>query len=176
MKSNAFGLPNDPIGYNLMDSYFSKVSDDDKKRQLENMETLANSMGISGMGNIKAPGRIPYTEKQWNDFKEKMSATLRENALDSDEIFNDPNAKNYIVNYMQTEILSEKSDNERLILNINIRLAHLTIETATGKRVFPVILYYRGHHLFKMSYFYRDKLNNSIKMGTLEVNPKQIII
>ena len=96
--------------------------------------------------------------QQWNEFKQKMAHTLREDALTGDEIFSDTEAKNYIVNYMEKSILTEKSENERLIMNINIRLAHMTIETATGPKVYPIILEYKGHHLMKVS-FIKKNLN-----------------
>ncbi len=76
---------------------------------------------------------------------------------------------------MEQEIVSEKADNERLLQNINIRLAHMTVSTPDGEKVYPVILHYRGHHLFELSYFYRNA-DNGIDMGKLEVTSSPIII
>lgn len=171
MSTNAFNLP-------AMDKYLNLKPIHDDTRFLSDLEFENQSAGISGLGSeLKGAGRIPYTEKHWNEFKQKMAHTLREDALTGDEIFSDTEAKNYIVNYMEKSILTEKSENERLIMNINIRLAHMTIETATGPKVYPIILEYKGHHLMKVSYFYRNKQDSSkIEMGTLEVVPSSIIL
>ena len=124
---------------------------------------------------IKPAGRIPYTEQVWIQYKERLANTLREKALDTEEIFNDPDAKNFITNYMENELMSEKKDAERLILGLNIRLAHMELETSEGKRVFPIVNEYKVHHLMKTYYFYRDE-DHSIKMGTVEVVKKSIIL
>ena len=42
---------------------------------------------------IKPAGHIPYTEKQFNEYKERLAVTLMSNALDSDTIFMDTEAK-----------------------------------------------------------------------------------
>lgn len=124
---------------------------------------------------VKPAGKIPYTEKIWNEYKLRLARTLREKALDSDQIFSDATAKNYIVNYMETELINEKKDTERLLLNTNIRLAHMEIDTATGTRIYPIVNEYTGHHLMKTYYFYKED-NGSCKMGCVEVNPKTLII
>ena len=124
---------------------------------------------------IKPAGHIPYTEKIWNEFKERLIDTLLKNALDAEQIYNNSELKNFIVSYVEKELLNEKKDAERLILNMNIRLVHLDIESSTGKRTFPLINEYTGHHLMKTYYFYQEE-NGSCKMGCVEVNPKKIII
>ena len=123
---------------------------------------------------IKPAGRIPYTEKVWEDYKLRLADTLRNNALDNDQIFNDPAAKSFIVSYVDKELMSEKKDSERLILGTNIRLAHMDIETSSGKRTFPIINEYKVHHLMKTYYFYKDK--DEVKMGCVEVKKTPIII
>lgn len=124
---------------------------------------------------IKPAGNIPYTKNVWDEYKLRLANTLREKALDSDQIFTDPVTKNYIVSYMENEILSEKKENERLILNMNIRLVHMDIETSTGKRVFPLVNEYKGHHLMKTYYFYKTD-DGRCEMGCVEVNQKPKII
>lgn len=123
---------------------------------------------------IKPAGRIPYTEKVWNDYKVRLADTLRKKALDSDQIFKDPVTKAFILSYMEKELVNEKKDFERLTLNINIRLVHMDIEDSTGKRTFPLVNEYKGHHLMKTYYFYRD--GTTCKMGCVEVDPKPLII
>ena len=124
---------------------------------------------------IKPAGKIPYTKNVWDEYKERLAHTLRTRALDGDQIFNDPVAKAYIVSYMEKELVNEKKDTERLILNINIRLVHMDIETSSGKRTFPLVNEYKGHHLMKTYYFHKDE-NNKIIMECVEVNPKPQII
>jgi len=123
---------------------------------------------------IKPAGRIPYTEKVWNEFKIRLSDTLRNEALDNEQIFSNPDYKNFIVSYVESELLSQKKDNERLILGTNIRLAHMDIETSEGTKTYPIINEYKVHHLMKTYYFY--KADDGIKMGCVEVNKKSIII
>ena len=123
---------------------------------------------------IKPAGKIPYTEKVWNEFKLRLADTLRNKALDNDQIYNDSNSKDFIVSYVEKELLAQKKDNERLILGINIRLAHMDIETSEGKRTFPIINEYKVHHLMKTYYFYKD--GNEIKMGCVEVKNSPIIL
>ena len=124
---------------------------------------------------ITPAGKIPYTEKQWEDFKDRLAKTLREKALDSDQIFKDPDVKNYIVSYVESELLTEKKDFERLATNTNIRLVHMEIESSAGKRTFPLINEYTGHHLMKSYYFYKDEFNKC-KMGCVEVNETPLIL
>lgn len=124
---------------------------------------------------IKPAGKIPYSEKTWNEYKERLARTLRERALDGDQIFKDPAAKAYIVSYMEQELVNEKKDTERLILNINIRLVHMDIETSSGKRTFPLINEYKGHHLMKTYYFHKND-NGEIRMECVEVNQKPLIL
>lgn len=125
---------------------------------------------------IKPAGNIPYTEKQFNDYKERLARTLMDKALDSDSIFMDTEAKQFITNYVETELLSEQKDMERLILNLNIRLANIDINTSTGTKNYPVINEYKIHHLVKTYYFYRDTETKSIKLGTVEVKKSPLII
>ncbi len=123
---------------------------------------------------IKPAGRIPYTEKVWNEYKSRLAHELRTNALDSDQIFKDATAKQLIVSYMEQELVNEKKEAERLILGLNIRLAHMELETSEGNRTFPIVNEYKGHHLMKTYYFYKD--NNECKIGCVEVNPTSLII
>ena len=124
---------------------------------------------------ITPAAKIPYTEHEWETFKSKLATTLREKALDSDQIFKDPDVKNFIVSYVEAELLSEKKDFERLALNINIRLVHMDIETSSGKRTFPIINEYNGHNLMKTYYFYKDN-SGQCKMGYLEVKDSPVIL
>ena len=159
MTTNAFGLPLFDGSYNAMN----------------NAENFASNLGID-LPQIKPAGKIPFTEEHWNRFKEKLANTLRTKALDSNQIFEDTDAKNFIVNYMQNEIFSEESENRRLILNINIRLAHLTISTKDGDRPFPIILEYKVHHLIKVHYFTKNIENNQVSMETLDVKESPIVL
>ena len=124
---------------------------------------------------IKPAGKIPYTKKVWEEYKLRLTHTVQEKALDADQIFNDPDAKNYIVSYMEKELINEKKEAERLLLNTNIRLVHMDIETNTGTRTFPLVNEYKGHHLMKTYYFHKEDTGN-IKMECVEVNPKPAII
>ncbi len=124
---------------------------------------------------VKPAGFIPYSEKTWNDFKERLVTRLLEKAIDCDEAFENTDVKNFISSYVEKELLNEKKDNERLLLNINIRLSNMEIHSSYGKKIFPIINEYVGHHLFKTYYFYRDS-DNSIKMGCEEIVKKQIIL
>lgn len=125
---------------------------------------------------FKPAKNIPYTRETWEEYKNRLAAILREKALDGDQIFKDPETKNYIVSYMESELLSEKKENERLILGTNIRLVHMEIETSTGKRVFPIVNEYKGHHLMKTFYFYKRE-DGSCDMACVEVkNTPSIII
>ena len=124
---------------------------------------------------IKPAGKIPYTRQVWEDYKERLAKTLRDKALDCDQIFNDGKAKNYIVNYTKNELMNEKKDTERLILGTNIRLSHMEIESTAGTRTFPVVNEYKGHHLMKTYYFHK-KEDTSIVMEFVEVDPKPLII
>ena len=124
---------------------------------------------------IKRATNIPYTRETWEEYKNRLAAILREKALDGNQIFNDPVTKNYIVSYMESELLSEQKENQRLILGTNIRLVHMEIETSMGKRVFPIINEYKGHHLMKTYYFYKQD-DGSCAMGCVEVNEKPAII
>jgi hypothetical protein len=124
---------------------------------------------------IKPAGKIPYTKKTWDDYKDRLASTLRKRALDGDQIFKDNKAKEFIVNYMQNELINEKKETERLILNMNIRLVHMEIESTAGKRVFPVVNEYKGHHLMNTYYFHKKK-DGSIVMESVEVNPKPLIL
>jgi hypothetical protein len=124
---------------------------------------------------IKPAGKIPYTEKIFNEYKLRLADTLRKRALNSDQIFGDPDIKNFITSYMETELLAPRKDTERLITNTNIRLAHMEINTSSGKQIFPIVNEYKNHHPMKTYYFYKDE-HNVCKMGCVEVNPKSIII
>lgn len=123
---------------------------------------------------IKPAGNIPYREKVWKEYKMRLANTLREKALDCDEIVKNPEAKSFITSYVNNELMDEKKDRERLLLNTNIRLANMDIETSNGKKVYPLINEYKGHHLMKSYYFYKEE--DSIKIGCVEVNPKPTII
>ena len=124
---------------------------------------------------IKPAGKIPYTKKVWDEYKERLAHTLRNRALDGDQIFKDPKAKAYILSYMETELMSEKKETERLILNINIRLVHMDIETSSGKRTFPLVNEYKGHHLMRTYYFHKDDAGKII-MECVEVKQAPQII
>lgn len=123
---------------------------------------------------LKPAGRIPYTKDVWDEFKIRLTNELSEKALDNDQIFNNSEYREYIVNYVDSELLSSKKESERLILGINIRLAHMDIETSDGKKIYPIINEYKGHHLMKTYYFY--KTDNKIDMGCVEVRKSTIII
>ena len=124
---------------------------------------------------VKPAGHIPYTEAIWNEYKERLVNTLREKAIDADTIYEDTDLKNYIVSYVESELMNEKKDNERLLLNTNIRLVHLEIDSKNGKKVYPLINEYRGHHLMKTFYFYKDQ-DNQCKLGCVDVKQSSIII
>ena len=123
---------------------------------------------------IKPAGNIPYTEKTFNEYKVRLANTLMQVGLDSDTIFKDSQLKQFIVNYVENELMNEKKDNERIILGTNIRLVHMEIETSDGKKTYPLINEYKGHHLMKTYYFY--KADDECRMGCVEVNPTKIII
>ena len=44
---------------------------------------------------IKPAGYIPYSEKAWKEFKERLVNTLMSKALNCDQIYEDSDAKNY---------------------------------------------------------------------------------
>ena len=124
---------------------------------------------------LKPAGKIPYTEAVWNEYKERLVNTLREKAIDADTIYEDVDLKNYIVSYVENELMNEKKDNERLLLNTNIRLVHLEIDSKDGKKVFPLINEYHGHHLMRTFYFYKD-LHNQCTLGCVDFKQSSIII
>lgn len=126
------------------------------------------------MSSITPAGRIPYTENVWNRFKQRLADELRNKALSTTDIANDSEAKEFIINYADQELLNSQKEVVRLTQNQNIRLSHLSINTSNGPIEYPIILSYTGHHLTKALYFY--KKDESITIGVVEVNPSGIIL
>lgn len=120
------------------------------------------------------PGFIPYTEKTWNEFKERLAVTLERDGLDSEVLNHDEALKNFIVNFAEKELLSEDKDKERIADKTNIRLANMVIDTSRGQRQFPIVNYYTGHHLMRVKYFRRN--GQSIEFGVVEVVEKPHVI
>lgn len=123
---------------------------------------------------ITPAGFIPYTEKTWNEFKERLATILDREALDCSFLSSDPKLKEFVINYSEQELLSEQKDAERIADKTNIRLSNMVIQTSRGVKEYPVVNEYRGHHLMRTKYFKRS--GNTIEFGVVEVVEKPHII
>lgn len=127
------------------------------------------------MLKVTPAGFIPYTEKTFNEFKERLAATLLREALDTTALNSDEQLRNFIINYSQTELLSEQKDAERIENRTNIRLSNMVFESGGRQREFPVVNEYKNHHLMRVRYFRRN--GESVEFGVCEVleGPKLIV-
>lgn len=118
----------------------------------------------------KPAGFIPYTEKQWNEFLERLAITLRREAISCGEVMNDPQAMEFIKNYADEHFI-----NAQKVLNIkNEGITYKLVNMEVNEVQYMIVHEYHGHHLFKAGYFTRN--GASIEMKWVDVIPTGGII
>lgn len=101
-------------------------------------------------------GKSIYTEPQFYDYIGRLRTALFRNGLSSLDIVNDSVCKQYITNWVQTEVIDKKERDK--ICGVIKTLANMEVHFSGPDRdpiVYPIIHEYKGHHLIKSYYFAR---------------------
>ena len=123
----------------------------------------------------KRPGFIPFTEKQWNDYKARMMAIIPKEALSSDDLLKDPAASQFVKNYAEENFTTPKNVEELRQKGITYKFAVMNIDTGGVNPVsIPIVNEYKGHHIYRTAYFVKD--GSEVKIKYIDVVPKDIII
>ena len=121
------------------------------------------------------PGFIPFTPKQWDDFKERMMTIIPREALSSDDVLRDPVAKQFIHNYAEANFIDPDRVAKLKLQGITFKFANMEIDTGGKEPVsYPIVNEYKGHHIYRTGYFARD--GQSIVMKYIDVVPEKKII
>lgn len=117
---------------------------------------------------------VPYTERQWNDYKARMMTTLPKDAASGQEIAEDPNFKQFVSNFVMSRVEDpEKKEADRKA-GISQRLANMEVKSSMGTIMYPIVNEYKGHYVMKTYYFKKGPGGYQVK--TIEVVPTGIII
>lgn len=121
---------------------------------------------------IHRPGFIPFTEKQWNEFKERMMTIIPKEAISSNELAQDPQAAQFVKNYADANFLDPTKVEQLKAKGITLKFANMSIDIGAPTPIsFPLVNEYKGHHIYRTGYFVRD--GSTIKMKYLDVVPER---
>ena len=116
------------------------------------------------------PGFIPFSERQWNDFKERLSVTVAREGVSSEELMTDPEAQQFVKNYANTNFVDSDKTEKLRQQGITLKFAVMTISTKDGDFNYPIINEYKGHHIYRTGYFSRER-DKSLVMKYIDVVP-----
>lgn len=120
------------------------------------------------------PGFIPFSEKQWEDFKARMMYIIPREALSSDDLLKDPQASEFVKNYAEANFINPQKVNDLKKQGISLRFATMSIEVGAPEPIsYPIVNEYKGHHIYRTGYFVRD--GSTIKMKYIDVVPERNI-
>ena len=124
---------------------------------------------------LHKPGFIPFTEKQWINFKERMITIIPREAISSEEVLRDPDAKQFIHNYVEANFIDPDRVAKLKLQGITFRFANMEIDVGGREPVsYPIINEYKGHHIYRTGYFARE--GKAIVMKYIDVVPEKKII
>ena len=127
------------------------------------------------MAELKRPGFIPFTPKQWDDFKARMMTIIPREALSSEDLMRDPEAMQFVRNYAEANFIDPEKVTKLKLQGISFKFANMDIDV--GKQVpvsYPIVNEYKGHHIYRTGYFVRD--GQTFKMKYIDVIPDGKII
>ena len=117
---------------------------------------------------------IPFSEKQWIEYQERLSMILSEKALSGDQLSKNGDFREKIINYVEKNLQDPKIVEERIKNGETYKIAMMDIKTNEGTTTYPIINFYRGHHVYKTEYFYVKE--GTVEVGTVDVVEKPSII
>lgn len=124
---------------------------------------------------LKRPGFIPFTEKQWMEFKERMMTIIPREALSSEEILRDPEASQFVRNYADANFCDPIQVEKFKQIGITFKFANMDIDVGKDSPIsYPIVNEYKGHHIYRTGYFARD--GKSFVMKYIDVVPERKII
>lgn len=116
------------------------------------------------------PGFIPFSERQWNDYKQRLAVTVAEEGVSCEELSTDPEAQQFVKNYADTNFTDPTKTEELRQKGITLKFAVMNISTNRGDFNYPIINEYKGHHIYRTGYFSREA-NQSLVMKYIDVVP-----
>ena len=121
---------------------------------------------------IKRPGFIPFTEKQWNEFKERLMYIIPREAISSNELAQDPQAAEYVKNYADVNFLDPVKVDQFKAKGITLKFANMSIDVGGPQPInFPLVNEYKGHRIYRTGYFVRN--GATIGMKYIDVVPER---
>ena len=97
------------------------------------------------MSELKRPGFIPFTPKQWDDFKNRMMTIIPREALSSKDLMKDPEAMQFVRNYAEANFVDPEKVAKLKLQGISFKFANMDIDV--GKQVpvsYPIVNEYKG--------------------------------
>jgi hypothetical protein len=116
---------------------------------------------------------ISYSERQFNDYKKRLTDALLSEGLSADIINDNSSYKQYIADYVDDNIVKQKT--HYALQGITHKLAHVDINFHESGKVYPVVNEYKGHDLQKTMYFSKDS-NDSIIAKEISVIESKILL
>lgn len=125
---------------------------------------------------MKPAGKIPFTEKEWLAFKDKLAVLVTNNAMDTVEFSQDARMKDFVLNMVENEFVNDKSvkNIRRTLTNTNIRFVNLELNIGDQIKVFPLINEYQNHHLTNVYYLRKD--GEECKLDCVSVKSSPLIV
>lgn len=117
---------------------------------------------------------VPYTERQWNDYKLRMMTTIPKDAATGDEITNDPDFKQFVSNFVFGRLEDPQQKEKDRQNGITFKLTNMEVNSSEGTFVYPLVNEHRGHYVMKTHYFKKEAGGYVVK--TIEVVPTGIIV
>ena len=124
---------------------------------------------------FRKAGFIPFTPRQWEDYKNRVSAIIPSNGISTDDILANPATREFIANYTEKNFVDGETVEKRRLQGITFKLAVMNIDTGgPDPKQFPIVNEYKFHHIYRTNYFSYD--GDKIIVRSIDVVPKDIIV
>jgi len=128
---------------------------------------------------LKKPIKFDYSERELEEYKGKLSSALIENGIDTAYTITNADAKNYIANWAEENII--KKEMHFKLQGYTFKFASLNLgvynkdNDETSIKTFPIVNKYKGHNLVETIYFSLDK-DGAILDKVIKVKNSSIIL
>jgi len=118
---------------------------------------------------------MPWPTEIWEDYLHRSRSMILNDGLTIDDMNNDPIAKNYVINYVESELFNKDKEKNRAIAGSIYNFDYIKLYDSDTIKVYPVIVRYQSHFIQDTTYF-RKNGSGGIEMITIPVVNDKFII
>lgn len=118
---------------------------------------------------------MPWPTEIWEDYLHRSRELILNDGLTIEDMNNDSVAKNYVINYIESELFNKDKEKNRAINGSLYYFDYIKLYDSGFTKVYPVIIRYQSHFIQDTTYF-RKNGSGGIEMVTIPVVNDKFLI